>query len=344
MSPTLPRPYFGTTFDYDELEGSAYKLSGLPYYSPQPHTTLDEVKVALRVVQEGLGGGVMLLDSSNGRFYPEVIACALLGLLLLRRRPAIALAGDMWQPNKGLRGFLERIIIRLADRSIARYFVFSSEEVELFPRMWGIQPAKIRHLPYFASLTPEELAEPEPPQGGYVFAGGNANRDYRPLVEAARRLPDVEFVLATRRLDQVTNPPPNVRAGPVPHEEFVRLMRGAAVVVVPTRAGLKRASGQQTYLNAMLLGKLTIISQVFGVGDHVRDGVDALVVDGCAESYEAALRWALDPANAAAAEAIRQAARTAVCQGHTYSHYIQRLEQLMEELAAEHYGIRPKAG
>jgi glycosyltransferase involved in cell wall biosynthesis len=344
LSYTTPQPYFGTTFDYDELEGSAYRLTGLPYFSPQPHSTLDELKVVVRVVQEGLRGGVMLLDSSNGRFYPEVIACAVLALLPRRRRASIALAGDMWQPNTGLRSLLEQAIIRLADRSIARYFVFSSEEITLFPRMWGIDASKMRHLPYFASLTPEELAEPEPPQGHHVFAGGNANRNYRPLVEAARRLPDVEFVLATRRLDQVVNPPPNVRAGPITHAEFVRLMRSAAVVVVPIRSDLQRASGQQTYLNAMLLGKPVIVSQVFGLDDHVRNGVDALVVDGSAASYEAALRWVLDPVNASAVAALRHAAHEAVCQRHTFAHYLQRLQALMAELAAEHQAAQHRTG
>lgn len=63
------------------------------------------------------------------------------------------------------------------------------------------------------------------------------------------------------------------------------------------RQGLRRSTGHQTYLNAMKLKKPTIVNDVYGVRDHVRDHDTGLIVDGSAYGYVQALRWVIDPAN-----------------------------------------------
>ncbi|MBO9341536.1 MAG: hypothetical protein J7454_05800, partial [Roseiflexus sp.] len=118
----------------------------------------------------------------------------------------------------------------------------SSDEQRLFPLIWGIDPNKVRFVPYMYTLTEEERVKPVE-RGTYIFAGGNSFRDYGPLVEAARALPEYQFVCATRKLDGYPNLPSNVRAGQVPTNVFSELLRGASVVVVPLRMGTKRASG-----------------------------------------------------------------------------------------------------
>lgn len=336
-SPIHP-PYFSTTLDYKEFGNSAHLIDNLPYVPPAPHTLLDEVRMVLCVLHEAQHAEELMLDSSNGRIYPDLLACVLLGFLPRRWRPAIVMSGGMWNPNPGLRSLLEHVIVKLADRAIDRYAVLTSEELERLPQLWGIDRAKLRVTPYHATFSEEDLNEPAPPIAGHIFAGGNTNRDYRPLVEAARQMPEYAFIFATNRLHQIVDPPPNVRVGPVPHQEFVRLMRSAAAVVVPVLRDLQRSSGQQTYLNAMLLKKPVIVNEVFGARDHISNWQDGIIVDGTPESFVQALRWVLDPANAAAVAAMGEAGHKKVLEHFTARHYIDSLIEIGRELALERAG------
>ena len=237
----------------------------------------------------------LLLNAEAGTIQPDVVAAAVLGFLPRSKRPVIAIMGDMWQPNSGLRGFVDRQMIKLADRAIDCYIVYSSEALTAFPETWGLDPAKCRYALYFYSFSDEELAKAIPAaEGKHIFAGGNAHRDYRPLVEAARSFPDEHLVLATNRLDDAGDLPANVTVGPVSHDRFVELMAESKMVVIPVRKDLTRSNSQQTYLNAMMMGKPVVISEVFGVRDHATDGESILIVDGSTQGYVEAIGTLLD--------------------------------------------------
>jgi len=127
-------------------------------------------------------------------------------------------------------------------------------------------------------------------------------------VAAARTLPDIRF--PTNLLEGRTDRPPNVRAGQLPRAEYNRLLLAAAVVVVPLRRKLRRAAGQQTYLDAMLAGIPVVGTDSPGVRDHMQDGVTGLVVDGSPENYVQALRSLLATANGPSGRERRAAARS----------------------------------
>ena len=165
-----------------------------------------------------------------------------------------------------------------------------------------------------------------------MFAGGNSHREYEPLIEAARQLPEHRFVLATDRLQGI-DLPPNLTAAPVPHHEFVRLMYGAAAVVVPMRQGMRRAVGQQTYLNAMWLERPTIVSDILGVHDHIENGKTALIVDGSMAGYVRALHWVFDPDNQEQVVRMCQNGRQAVVGQFTFENHAARLLEIIDEAA-----------
>ncbi len=322
---------FATTLDIrDDVEYAA--RAHLVLESP-PHfpSLTDELRLFWRILRLARRERLWLLRSSWGRANVDLLAAAIIGLWPARWRPTIVLQGCMWQPDPGLRGRLQRLVVKLADRAIALYVVQSSAELTLFPQTWGVSPQKMRLCLYFATFNERDLM-PSPPAGEYVFAGGNSHRVYEPLIAAARQFPERSFILATNRL-QRAELPPNVSARPVPHREFVSLMQGAAAVVVPLRQGLCRAVGQQTYLNAMWLGKPTIITDVLAVRDHVTDGETALIVDGSVEGYVAALRRVLDPVNAAETARMCRAARAAVVNRFSFPHHAACLLQVMTEAA-----------
>ncbi|GIW02199.1 glycosyltransferase [Roseiflexus sp.] len=338
MDRTMRRAGCGTTLDY---------LMGVPVFAamfeqvtmpPWTYATgydlWGEFALLRGVVQAATKYEGLLLFTGRGRFKPEVLAVFLLSFLPRRWRPTIVFCGEAWEPNTGWRAVLDRILVRFADRAISRYVLLSNDECRLFPLVWGVDAAKVRFVPYMCSLTKEEM------QGGveagtYVFSGGNSFRDYAPLVEAARMMPDYAFVFATRKLDTYPNLPPNVCARQVPHDAYVRLLRGAAVVVVPLRMRTSRASGQQTYLNAMALKKLVIVNDALGVRDYVRHGENGMVVRGTPESYVEALRWALDPDHKPDIERMIECAYRDVVERFNPVHHACALVSMMQEALAD---------
>lgn len=323
---------FATTLQRFKHSGAIdrVRLLELPFVAPAPHSNWDEVKTILVVLRAALREKALLLRSSSGRFHPDLLATFLLSFLPQRFRPFLALNGCMWQPSGGLRGRVERFIMHHVDRVVALYIVQSSDEVQSFPQTWGIAPQKVKRCLYHYTFSEEDLAAPAPPAENVIFSGGNSHRDYSALLEAARQMPDQHFFIATERL-KPEQLPPNVTAMPVTHTEFVRRMRAAKAVVIPIRPDLHRAAGQQSYLNAMLLGKPTIVNDTLGVRDHIADRRNAFIVEGTAESYREALRWVLDPANQTALAHITAAGQRSVRQHFSVQHHTACLYELMAQ-------------
>jgi glycosyltransferase involved in cell wall biosynthesis len=101
-----------------------------------------------------------------------------------------------------------------------------------------------------------------------------------------------------------------VELGALPHEQYVERLRRSPVVVVPLVPTANRSAGQTTYVNALAMGKLVVVTDCLGVRDYVEHRVTGLVVPpGDAQALREALAWAVDPANAAEVRAIRERAR-----------------------------------
>ncbi|MFN8108278.1 MAG: glycosyltransferase [Thermoleophilia bacterium] len=259
-------------------------------------------------------GRVLVVDGSMGIHAgnPDLLVAALLGLLPRRFRPAMVMAEANWKPATGWQKRLRKAGMRAISRGIDVFCVVSRHEEGLFRQTWGLDPrCRIVYTPFYWTLDESELAVPVK-EGRIVFAGGNPLRDYATLIEAVRDL-DVPVVLATSRPDVVnrTDLPANVTAGRITHQEFVERMREAAVVVVSLMAGTERSGGEQTYLNAMAMGKLVVVSDSPGVRDYVTDGETGIIVPpGDVAAMRAALARALDPANAAEVSRMVEAAKT----------------------------------
>ena len=328
---------FATTLQYEGHPGFAARSRALTAdlaRPDQPYPVGRQLVGLVRVLRAAAIEKALLLDSSEGSLHPDLLACCLVGLWPRRRRPVIVMAGAMWQPDRGPRGWLQSGIVRLADRAIARYVVQSSGELEAFPRQWRVDRSKMRLCRYFFTMAgPAERGSP-PTVPDDVFAGGNSHRDYEPLLTAAGRLPRLRFFLATRLLEGRALPA-NVTARQVPREEFMARLASARTLVVPLRDGLFRAAGQQTYLNGMMLEKPVIVRRAHGVDDHLTDGVTGLVVNGSPESYVRALEWVFDPANAAQVRRIGAAARDAVLCQFTFDNHASRLLEILDEAVAQ---------
>jgi hypothetical protein len=233
----------------------------------------------------------------------------LVAALMRRRRrpPRIHISECTWGLGSTRAGRLARAAgIRAVDGPSVTYCVLSREEREVFSRTWKVDQRRVEFTPFCHTLTDEDLREATA-EDGAVFAGGDSLRDYDTLVEAARRL-SVRVEIACD-LDEPDKLPSNVSAGRVPHSRFMEMMRHAAVVVVPLEPAI-RSAGQQTYLNAMALGKAVVVTDTVGVRDYIEHERTGLIVPPRDPSaLAAAIEWVLEPAHSREVSELKARAR-----------------------------------
>jgi len=295
---------------------------------------LDEARLFVRVLRAAWRYPALLLFSSRGNLKPELLAAVALSFWPQSRRPKIVFYGEMFQPDEGLRLRLEKWLMGRLGRVVERFMVYSQQDLGSFAAMWNIPPDKIRVSHYFTFHTLEEAPPEAAQRGRHIFAGGKSFRDFDPVVEAARRMPDLDFVLATPNLAGRTDLPPNVKAGPVSLEDYNRLITTAAVVLIPLQVGLNRSTGMLTYLEAMWAKNPILVTDAMGVREYVRDKETGLVVDGTPQGYVQAIRWALDSANATQVRAMCEQAHRDVAGRFNFYNHVTRLLEVWDEVLA----------
>ncbi len=277
---------------------------------------------------------VMVLDSVSGKIHPDLLACIF--MRFLPKRPAVVMADDMWHKGGTLKYLFQKTLIQLADRSIQRYAVHSLGEEKIFAQLWGIAPEKVKVCIYNYTFTDDEINAGAMATKGYIFAGGNPSRDYDLLLETARQLPHRQFIIATRVLNGHKDIPANVKVVQVSHPEFIRLMREADMVITPLVSGRTKSSGQQTYLNAMRMGKISIVNgkDVLGVTDYIQNYINGIITDGTQQGFVEGIEWVYDSANRDAVNKMEQLAQETVKE-FTYARYLQTMSTIVEEAVAE---------
>jgi hypothetical protein len=301
-----------------------------------------------RLLAECRRHDVAVLNGSVGlaKLYDEPLVAA----LLARRGLPVLLAECIWEPGSRTLGHLlggrttpavdlvprrtaraSRAAIGELDHRRLHYAVFSTHEQRRFAETWGVDPSRVHFTPYWATT-----AGARPLDGGpAVFAGGDSLRDYRPLLAAAPRV-DGEVFVATR-LPMPGSLPANVTARTLTPERYATLARGASVHVVSLIADSARSAGQQTYLNAMALGRPVVVTDAPGVRDYIDHGVTGFVVsgedpEGLADTVNMLL------ADTATAERVGAAAKRMVESRFTIGHYTERLCRLATSIAASPLG------
>ena len=133
-------------------------------------------------------------------------------------------------------------------------------------------------------------------KGDYLFSGGNWNRDYKTLVNAARGL-KLKVVLVTnnRLLLQGIDLPENVQVISATDYQFYDLLAKSKIVVVPMAKGFLHSGGQQTFLNAMFWGKPVIVTDPEGANDYIEDKKTGILVKpGEVKSLREAISYLLE--------------------------------------------------
>lgn len=211
-----------------------------------------------------------------------------------------------------------RALVRLADGPQVRWCVLSTEEERTFSTVWGVPPARVVFTPFTHTLFGTD--DPGVADEGFLFSGGESLRDY-PLLEAAARTTRLDIRVASRWRPSPGSP---IRSGRVSPAEFNRLLATCHGLVLPLQAAV-RSAGQQTYLNAMALGKPVIVTEAAGVRDHIRDGVTGVVVAAEAGALRAAMLHLADPHHAEQYREMGERARADVLARFTPERYRERL-------------------
>ena len=292
---------------------------------------VDEWRIFSAVIGALFRDDVLLINACRGRFKPELMATILAGFLPKTRRPKIVLYGDMFQPSGDFRYQVERLLMWLADRATQRYVLLTEAEREAFSHIWDIDKGKVEVCPYYLAPGRHTATTPNV-DGQHIFAGGNSFRNYNPLIEAARELPQYQFILCTPLLDGRRDLPANVRAGLVSRQEYVQLIDTAAAVVIPLQTGLKRIAGLQTCFDSMWLKKPTIISDALGINEYVENGRTGLVVAGSPQSYVDSIEWVMDPNNRQSIETMCEAAHKTIKEQYTLANHVHHLLTIMNEV------------
>jgi glycosyltransferase involved in cell wall biosynthesis len=209
------------------------------------------------------------------------------------RKPHVMIDCNWYLSGHKLRDWFKGLRLRAAARAVDRFVVWASHEVEDYARAFGLPREKLEYVPFHTTLTDYQY---EVRDDGYVFAGGNYDRDYPTLVEAVRPL-GVPTWVATTMPEQLrgVDLPPHVRVAGTTVAGFRQALAAARLVVVPMRKGLLHSGGQQTCLNAMFLGKPTVAVGRKWAADLIDDGVNGLIVDyEDPDRLREAIRWVLD--------------------------------------------------
>lgn len=269
-------------------------------YLPPNGGTPSDYRTLLRLAK---GRELLMLNGSVGRRqrYRDLIFAIL--LKLSGNRTPVLIQDATWEPNseslgrsfpflKPLLPTLARLAVRAFDAPNVHYAVLSTSEVRTFPSSWGVDADRVMFQPFPNTL--HGYRDMPTRDDGYLFAGGNSVRNYD-LLEAALDGTRIPARIATHWTPK--RGLPNLQVRSTPHEEFMSLLANARAVVVPLRQTI-RSAGQQTYLNAMALGKPVVVTDAPGVADYVVHGVTGIVVPPQADRLRAALEHVMDPAHA----------------------------------------------
>jgi glycosyltransferase involved in cell wall biosynthesis len=314
-----------------------------------------------RAVRKLRDGDAILLNGAlgAGEFWFDMLLA--IYLRFFKRAVGVLVSDATWHPRSvpmssraktffPLYAWFLRLLFRLAAGKNTYFGFLSTQEVALVTQEAHLQPGAARFTAFCSQLPLEMADELDRIAADYraadaknmatagairpvrFFAGGNSLRDYDTLAAVAANSGE-KFIVATTNV--VDNVPPNMQLAPMSHQEFFREMVRSDVVIVPLLPVPGRSVGQQTYLNALALGKPLIVTDCIGVRDHLTADVHALVVPPSDEAaLRAAIEWMSAPSNREARDAMARAGE-ALAKQMTFAHYASRLCDLLREIQSQ---------
>ncbi len=168
-------------------------------------------------------------------------------------------------------------LMRYAFRQVKQFTVHSSVEREIYGDYFHIPAERIR-LRLWSIGVPEVSPDFPLQAGRYISAIGGNGRDYRTLIEAARKLPGIPFVLVVRPdnligLEIPVNVKPMVNMS---FEASMNIMLHSACTVLPLSVSTVPC-GHVTLVCAMHLAKPVVATDSKGICDYILPGYNGVL-------------------------------------------------------------------
>jgi glycosyltransferase involved in cell wall biosynthesis len=199
-----------------------------------------------------------------------------IGQRLMRRKrvPHIFIDFLVTIHGKPIERSIRTFLYRLAVQGACRVLVQRHCEVDRYSKTIGVPREKFAFVRYHPTLYDSPYTVRNE---GFIFAGGDGHRDYPLLIEAVRGLP-YRVVIACLRRDHFRGLeiPENVEIVKVSEAEFIQLMAGASLNVVPLKSLPHHVGGEQTYANAMTMGKATIVTDM-DASDYIENEITGIM-------------------------------------------------------------------
>lgn len=209
------------------------------------------------------------------------------------RKPQLMMSAIWTYPRNRIELWIRRNLLRFGFRSVCVVFVNTSHEVKAYSKLFKLPEEKFLYLPYCYRLTGYDYTVRD---DGYIWSGGNGDRDYKMLINAVREIKKPVIINATRKsLFEGIEVPDHVTVKGVTPVDFRRYMAGCSFAVIPMEEGKLHPGGQQTFLGLMKMGKVVILTDPVGGKDYIENGYNGILVPfGDTEKLREAILFVLN--------------------------------------------------
>jgi glycosyltransferase involved in cell wall biosynthesis len=201
---------------------------------------------------------------------------------LLRRETSIVLVGFiLTERTGGLHNLLRRLYFRRVLTVAQLVIVHSRAEAERYSQQFADLPARFAFIPWGSHIDDIARLERDAPAApADVICAGKSGRDYPTLFRALGGTSmRVKVVCDLAEALADCAPAENIEVLDRCYgDAYLREVVHARCVAIPLGVG-DISAGQMVLLQAMELGKATVITRTQTTVDYVRDGHDALLVD-----------------------------------------------------------------
>jgi glycosyltransferase involved in cell wall biosynthesis len=175
---------------------------------------------------------------------------------------------------------IKRRLMAQAFAHVDRFMVFSTIERQLYSDYFDVPVDRFEMIHW--GVGRPEVAQPQTPieTGDYICAVGGNARDYRTLIEAMARLPQVPLVAVVRPENLAgLSVPPNVKVRVnAPVGEANHIIQHSRFMVLPLRDS-DVPCGVVTLVSAMHLGVANLVTRSSGLDDYIEPGVNGLTYE-----------------------------------------------------------------
>jgi len=223
-------------------------------------------------------GAVVVTDSDGHR--PGVFAAIVPPVKRLHRRPVLC-SNLILFDRPGTRTSMRKLLYRLALRNPRTYFTVSNASLrQHYAELLRADPDRFLVLPDCYAPGHRAFAQHDPSSdGGYVFAGGEAARDWQTTIAVATACPEIPFLLVARkqRWPNLAVPSNVELKFDISLADFHETMRNARLQLVLLTNDVVTA-GLVVVTHAALMGSLVIASRTAATdGYFPPESADCLV-------------------------------------------------------------------